>query len=32
MPDYYKAWEKMASNIDEDSSEEEEIKGVKAVK
>ena len=25
MPDYYKAWEKMAANIDDDSSEEENI-------
>jgi hypothetical protein len=32
MPDYYKAWEKMASNIDEDSSDEETTLGVKAVK
>jgi tetratricopeptide (TPR) repeat protein len=35
MPDYYKAWEKMASNIDEDSSDEEKALDtgkVKAVK
>ena len=32
MPDYYKAWEKMAANIDEDSSDEEVSTGVKPVK